>query len=385
MKFNILSSIILTTLLFVGCTRRKNVTSQPPAFAWDLKHRQNIHILNLAEAFSNERIIPLTMKDSSKLVSISKVLVGDSTYFILDKKFAQLCRFDKNGKELVKYGEVGMQPGQFRKISDFDVRDDQLAILSNDDKAIFYYNVSTGKFIRKLDIGIYGSSIALLPGDSTLVYINQNRNDNSKNYNVLLIDRTGSIADRYFDIGDNPSMSLMFSGFLTRTNNQAFYAQPFGNTIYRYRAGIFEPYINVGINSDRINANINNLKNLISETVLRDTSTSYLESNFLGNNNYFIVAFQDDQIVQFCFYDIKQHQPKVLNKSLVKDPVLRLMSNPRCLTNDNDVVFNVSPETVFYLKTSLPEIYEQLSVADKRILDKVDKNSNQLLMVAKLK
>lgn len=379
---------IFTCLLLANCTPSHDPAADrnPANFVLNLKQKKSHHILFFNDFFSDEKIVPLLPKDSAKIAEITKVIFYDSKYFILDKKFSQLFSFDEHGLQIAKFGNVGFGPGEFKKISDFDIVGDQLAILSNDDQAINYYNVNTGKFIKRKLIQLFGYSLACLPGDSTLIFVNQNGNEKSKDHNVIALNASTNVTDRYFPIDAKKNyISITFSGFLNKSNGGIYYAPPFSDIVYRYADGEFQRYIDLGINSANVKANNDNLDKMFKETLIRDPQTSFLEELFFKNENYIATTFQDSMRSNFCFYDVKKKEANTINKNIVHDPNILLMNNPKLLTNKNEIFFDISPETVYYLKTSLPETYDQLSKENKQVLATVTKSSNPLLMICKIK
>jgi hypothetical protein len=292
----------------MSCGTKKNeAAKKKPTFTIPLKRSQQIHINNFKSFFSDVRVIPLNPKNGEFVSSISKVIVYQSLYFVLDERFSQLFCFNENGTQRVKYGDIGLGLNQYKKISDFDILDDQIAVLSNDDQAIIYYDLRTGKFKKRRNIELFGNSISLLSKDSCLIFINQNSSEKSGNKNVLLINEKDEVIRDYFPFNKkNSSMGITFSGFMLKANNEVLYSSPFDEVVYRFHNGNFDPYMRWEINNQYINLNKENLKNIVKETIIRDPKTSFLRNILLKNKNYIIGSFQDSITLKYCFYNIKK-------------------------------------------------------------------------------
>lgn len=391
----VLVGILLGNCL-LSCTRPKsedkNIIRRSPFLTIDGESNDDssnkVHSFRLI--FDSVDIIPLKERDSSLLVSIDKLIELEGIYYILDKKYSKLYSFDSNGVLLNTYGSIGHGPGEFLGIEDFavDQTNERIAILSNDNKAIYYYSLGNAQFLEKINIKVYGNSLCILPKTKeAIVYINHNGNNLSRNRNILLLNGSGDILDRYFAYNPLLSNSIVsLSGFLRKSNGKIFFSKPFDETIYLYDSGKFKSYVNININSSNVERHQEDFDKLININTLKENSTRFLLNTFLMNEDYIVFSYHSKARRKSVIYNIHTQGFHILEKKGVEDPLIRLIdTSPLLLTYDNLLVLSIKWENIKNLKQRDSSLFEQLPQKIKVIFNSRNENVSNYLLIAKLR
>lgn len=382
----------LLLVFIVGCDvqKDKNVETdkKEAPISIELREKEENLVKNFSDLFTNSSIIPLRINDSLIIASVKKIIVYKSNYFVLDNKFSTLYRFDDKGNFLTTYGKIGLGPGEFRRIDDFDIDsvNNRILILSNDDLAIYYYAIGNTSFLKKQRIGCFGTSLSVLPNNKILIFINYNNNEKNDKHNVVLIDSASNIIQKYFPF-DAQKSTMMFTatGFMQKTDNKVFFSSAFDDTIYVYNNEKFSTYAYIDINSDFIQKNKFEHEKIINSGIMMDPGTSFLGSTFLKNDDYLIFSFQKKKRRKFGFFKIKEGKMAILSKEVEGDPLIKLFQEPVYLGRDNAVIFGFSPEIVANLKKNNSPVFDKLSAEQKKILDDGDMASTYYLLVSRIK
>lgn len=137
--------LFLSAIIFYSCTE-KNKNEKNTIYV-DLNQKQAVSIFDI---FSKIDIIPLETNDSSLIKQITKVIVKDNRFYILDET-NQILTFSADGKFLFRINHRGEGPTDYISISDFNVFNDSLFLLSNLDNKMHIYD-SNGNFGRKFSL-----------------------------------------------------------------------------------------------------------------------------------------------------------------------------------------------------------------------------------------
>ena len=143
---------ILSVLSLISCS--KSHESAESKIKIDLSHFENT--MNYSEFVDSISYIQLETNDSCLISEIEYLSVANNEIFIKDLKSGGIFRFDNHGTFLSKLNKYGSGPGEFNRISSFDIDPIQRIIYIYDDKQknILSYTFE-GKYIstiRVLDI-----------------------------------------------------------------------------------------------------------------------------------------------------------------------------------------------------------------------------------------
>ena len=208
----------------------------------------------------------LETNDSSILQGIDKLKIEHDTIYIADGDVLHLFG-RKDGKWLGKIDRQGRGPGEYLGLTDFDVYDSHIYILSRVDNKVVVYDTSGNaeETIRTAD----GFSRIQIGGEGEIWLYSSNSNDTG--YNFVLIDHSGKIqveqdpfpVNSGFIIGeDNPFCGLGADCIYT--------AGFFDNTVYALSEKIYRPEY-------RFNAN---LEHLVTQQELKDRDISEIYDEY---------------------------------------------------------------------------------------------------------
>jgi hypothetical protein len=388
--FNLYCFYPLLSLFFLSCinSEKKANTLSPAQFYIPLKEKDTQAIKKFDDFFNNSSIIYLSSLDSSLIASVSKVLVYEGKFFILDKKFSSLTCFDKKGNPLITYGRLGLGEKEFKKIDDFDIDStkNQVIIFSNEDLSLYYYSLDKGIFIKKKYIGLYANSIIALPSNEVMLYVGYRLNRKMFEYNLLIIDSNANVVNRFLPFNSKlSSFGWSFTGFLTKSYNQIFFTDAFNDSVFSYQEQNFSLFSYININSESIEKNKLDHNKLLNSKIILDSATSFLKSQFFRNDNYIIFNYQLEKRTKVAFYKIKDKSINVLTAKNADDPLLILARNLMYLDNNNNLVFAISPNDVCTLKEKEPGIFEKLPTYFKNKFNNTNAQSNFYLLITHIK
>jgi len=142
------------SILLYSCTeKRKDAIN---SISVDLEQKQDVSFFDL---FSKIDIIPLETNDLSLIKFVQKVIVNQGNIYVQDL-MSKILVFSPEGKFLFKIDKKGMGPDEYLDISDFDILNDSLSVLSAIENRMLIYN-NNGHFVRKFSLprinGAYNS------------------------------------------------------------------------------------------------------------------------------------------------------------------------------------------------------------------------------------
>ncbi len=380
-------------LLQDGC---KNEASQEyiekttPYISLNLKKSNENIIQNFNTFFDVIKLIQLKNKNGLlNIGALKKAIYYNKNFYLFDIDFAKLYCYDSSGNFITQFGEIGLGKGEFRGISDFDIapEKDNIGLFSNDDQSIFYYSIHNGTFQKRRKLGVYGSSIAFLPNDSILLYINNNYNNKSGKWNLLLLDSNSSIVKRFFPFNMKQTAFFTMTGFLSKSSNkQIFFSPSFEENVYVFNGSTIKNTMHASINSSNIDEKKTDPRGTIKEKVFLDSSTSFLGATFLRNDRHIVGSYQHTLRREFFLYNIAEQKVDILSKRNISDALIQIIDCPLFIGPDDTIIFSIFPIDVFRLKKTNKELFKSLiSNPHFAKLDSLKPNSSPYLLIAKLK
>ncbi len=165
--------IILVLILFIGC---RNKSSEPKDVKTIEVSSKNTHDTSkLSDIITDCEFIPLETNNECLIGQIDKIEISNDNILTLDSRNAKnILRFSINGKFLNKISSLGRGPEEYSQVNDIclDPYSDDVGILTENNILIFD---PSGKFVRKLDIPVYGYKIAWY--DRKIVIYNGGKSD----------------------------------------------------------------------------------------------------------------------------------------------------------------------------------------------------------------
>lgn len=305
--------------------------------------------------FIDIEVLPLKISGDVLIAQIDKVDINDSSIFILDSKTSILMKFNQLGDFQGKVGTLGFGPGEYQEITDFSIYRDFLTIYSSPDLALQRFSLTDLSFVDKKKVGLFGTAIAQLSEDEFLFYTNHNPSDISKERNVIYLNLESGKMRAFFPYDPKIANAIIpFSGFLNKQQGCIFFSNPFDNKIY-----VFDPTslnFNLAYTSDNLDVFKKNFQGsfdkLISSGILLDRTSgiSYLGNTFLKNRDLCVFQYFFNAGEYYGILNFSNGLFLSFSRKSEVDLSFRLLGRPLTLTDNNELVFAVTSETLDYFK-----------------------------------
>lgn len=173
--------------------------------------------------------IYIRLKASSPMISeISDIRMSDDKVFVSDKT-SKLFVFSTQGDYINTLDRRGHGSNEYVKISDFDINNDTIYILSRPQKKIFVYSIN-GNHIETYELNDYYNGLRLL-SNNRICLASANSNDQSYNYIIYNI-RTKRYMEKFMPFSNNESMLLnSYHPFLGCIEDTLYINNPFTTEI----------------------------------------------------------------------------------------------------------------------------------------------------------
>lgn len=372
-------SCLMTLILMVSCNtfQDKTVKTGIPTEILPLNINPIFKGKTLSDFTEIKSIIPLHGIKSSELLStISKVVVFNGSFFILDRNFSKLYVFDLKGEFKYSIGDLGEAPGQYQNINDFyiDKIKNIIVLYSNDSMSIFTYNLS-GKFIERVKLPFFGYSFAQLDSTSYLFYTNFNRTE--KRYNIFETNLEGEIFSEKFPYSEDQNMGIGFSGFLVPSSvaNE-----------YNLSIGLSDTVFNISRNKIQakyfFNFNDKNLKNDIrlnhNAFFKNGLDYSLLRNNFIETNDVCFYDYQHNRVINYGFFFKSSFQNYNFNRQRQEDFFEKIINVP-VGTVDNEIFISfLDTEIVRLFIKENPKLFSQIRDKQPLLYEAVKQNKDNL-------
>ena len=236
-------------LLLSSCSSSKTEGRQGQQISVDVKQQDSYdHFFQ-----KGYKAIPLATSDEILIGEITKLQLTDNCIYVFDKMQKAVFAFDANGYFLRKYRHVGQGEGEYSYLSDFQVYNGYLYLLSGSHKCIYQYTLDD-QFVRKINVGDWYDQFQILNDKDMLLYSNFS---NNKLYNIIWYDyRKERIEDKYFPFKQNDSYSLYFRVFHEDSKGKLLITQPYDHAVYGIADGKIKKSYAFSFNtSDKITEN----------------------------------------------------------------------------------------------------------------------------------
>jgi hypothetical protein len=233
----------------------ENAVSGPPyhvSLETPLKNRAPV---DLSEIGGSITYIPLETSQNTLVGRVSKTIVTDSLIFLETYPY-KLMAFDRSGRFVRNYSNVGRGPGEFIQINDFAVSPDQskVYILDQGSTCITYH--VDGTFLNRIKMRI---GIQIIPfNDSLFVLGNPNIHmkpgqigpDND--FSVLFSDLNGNVGKTYDYHHDFEGNIVPPFTSLYRSENKIKFLEVAADTLYTVTPEALIPYAAFDLGSEKV-------------------------------------------------------------------------------------------------------------------------------------
>lgn len=351
---------IITVMLSSCNDLDKNINTESKSrYSISLLNDEIKTSLNFDDAFSWVKTVPLTFLDETVIGEISKVIMANDHFYVLDRKIHCLYEFDLSGRSTNQYGNIGQGPGEYLRIDDFliDSLNQQLVILSNEGQAsIYFYDLRTANFIKKISTNIFPLSFCK-SGENFLVYTTKNPSEQGE-FDVFKIDSNGKVLDKFIPYKIDIPVIMAHSGFLKTSTKNIYYASQYDEQVYVFdeESQTFQPYMQLAINNSFIEKNKNDPFKIFQAGAVMDESTSFLVNFYETNDFYTLLTFHRKKGLGLAVHNNRNKEMiQILPESLKNDIRYRILDvfSPHGLSEQNEVIFSVDPANVMKIREGM--------------------------------
>jgi len=343
--------LLIYSFLLLGCAESKKVDKLPSIIETsDLQVSSKLGepITELDEHFDFLDLISLQTPEGIVISEITKVMMDDSGIFVHDKKFEGLYHFDLDGNYLKSYGTLGEGPGEFLDISDFEIKEDEIVILSKSKKGLLFFDKESGGFLDEKRYDLFGDELVYIDNDEFLVYVNFNANDVHGSYNVFRIDSEGSILQKYFPFDEEKQHSMVsMSGYLTESAGDVYFGLPFDEFVFSYNKDEqdFYPKYQTDLLSQYILDNKRDFDAILKPEVLIKSfgGESFNGTTYLENKRKIYLTFFDLSSKKSAIVDKKTGEVSTISYNST-NLFFQLLDDPLIMTENDELVFPIYGE-----------------------------------------
>lgn len=339
---------------------------------------------SLSDMLEPNEYIPLETTEESLMSEIDIFKKIGSNYFFSDNTDA-IFIFDEAGRFVNKINRNGRGHGEYVRIKDFDVRDNQLYVLSEGLLKVLVYNFE-GDFLRSYDTDYSYAKLYLLDDDKFVLYAD---NSNNGHYNYVIYDEaTRSVISKFDPFEKNVSWLFSSINSFNRVGDDCLVLKPFDYTIYELKSDSIVPFMNIDfITENRLEGDkrdIEKMADTYSFDVYKfmegrkyDNVIMHIRSvTRVGNKIY--VYYNFSQIVNFYLSSVNKstREVKTINMSEQRSASVPVIGDEPILSGDK----MISIADPFRIRKCI----ENRRV-DNEILNNIKESDNPVLVVSKLK
>jgi len=324
------------------------------------------------------KFIALETTEDCLIGSIEKVLFHDGYYYILDRNMSQMIyKFNKEGEFIQKIGKQGNGPGEYTMPMDFCIgHNNNIVILDNG-----YYITkftSEGKHIAQQQLKDFAAN-GIERIQNGYAFIGGGESDN-----LVITNKDFSKVDSFFSYQNPNASRLILSPLQHIHENLIIYRRFLDDTIYRIKNNQPVPHVVLSYENSA-KPNISTTRKQFKKQ-LRQAKLikSYYETE---DDVFMMIADKGEPFLLFY------HKPTRAKKffsyfDLVNDVSFDnqtsyvIGSDPKT----DRFIFYIQPENIDSGKFKITDVQsETVKSQIREILQKVDKHSNPILLLADIK
>ncbi len=169
--------------------------------------------------------LQLETNDQCIISNIDKLCMDTTFYYVVDKSQNNVYLFDKNGSFYSKVTRFGNGPEEYLELTDVDVNNNLIYILSNPNKSIYVFKID-GEFVKKISLNDWFHHIDV---HDECIYLHSSKSNNI-GYDVVVIDYKGKIKNNFLPFQTDNSYRFSFSPF-QQTKNSSLLTFPYDSRI----------------------------------------------------------------------------------------------------------------------------------------------------------
>lgn len=339
---------------------------------------------NLIHSNTSIELIDLETIKDCYLIKIDKVFFTDSLFITYDKQQSKIYTFNNKGKYKYSIGKRGVGPDCYRRITDvaFDKTKKQLIVLSNNDMAIFKYDIS-GKLLSRHKLNFFSFQLEYLNQDNLIFYCNNNSFDG---YNLILTDLNGKEFAKRSPIPKGmPEQGFSFIGGISKGVKDVFYSKIGDPYIYNIHDKTVSPKYKVLLNGQKLAGEDLSYEMYIHKVFSFDVS--FFHNNIKGNDSSIILTYQKSNLLQKAIYKIDDgivYTIEDYSEDFISN-ILYKMSSPLGYKNGNYFISYISSEQATRIINEIEfEKIPQNLIPQYEKIKNIKEESNPVLVVYNL-
>jgi hypothetical protein len=384
----------ILVILFCGfllkCTNSPTIADKTPVTTIKLEAQKSNNIKKMSEIFNIHKYITLEISDSCIIGEISKIIVADNCFWILDKVSMSVFCFDITGKFIFKINSIGKGPSEYKRITNIAYRNNRLFIFESGHQILEYD--AKGKFISRIGTKLYASEFDAIDSSNYIFY--GNFMPNKIPYNVFITDNKLNIKKTYLSTlriteGNSFVKKIMNSSNFSDTIT---IWEQYNDTIYQFNEGRLSKkfLIDYSNNNPEVASKILkmvNSKNSNASIVYKyEKEKNYCNLMYVQETvNHFFILYQQDNYYHYVFYEKKTGKSIDLRKEMSDE------STDPPLVNDLDggkyYLYYASDRDYIYSVINPYELINS-SLSNKaleEVKSKLDENGNPVIVLLSLK
>ncbi|NLA25676.1 MAG: 6-bladed beta-propeller [Bacteroidales bacterium] len=289
---------IFTLLIIISC-KKNNKQLFNETIIIDIKSEL---VKNASEIFKDVKFIQLKTDDNNFIGEITSLKTFENILVIFDEMQETLFLFDMNGNLLNTIKNIGRGPGEYLSISDHNIIDNHLYILTN--RANIDKYTLQGEFVER--IGTSNNFIDQFQIDNDK-YVTLSKLDDAEK-RIFIFDNEMNFLDKQLPYKDKnvPLFNFWPELAMTKNKNKIYFYLPEYYGIYNFSDNNIIPkykynFKGLSVNLEKLSSNDINSKTL---PVIRGT--------FI-NNNHLITQFTYENIIYQHIYSLVSQKAKLYN------------------------------------------------------------------------
>ena len=189
-----------------------------------------------SEVIELDHYVPLETNDSCIFGDIEKILIREDLIFVMDGANKTIMIFDQTGKFKAKIDHAGNGPGEYIRISDFDVKNGLIYVYALSSKILLY--TFDGEWVSTKDMSIVFSEFSICNDGSFFISTGSQRNEfipEIDSYSFLLGYPDSIITHKGFqrsEAGNKMSISRFIDN-VTRYGDTLLFIPQYSPSVYQ--------------------------------------------------------------------------------------------------------------------------------------------------------
>lgn len=322
--------ILLIVLIFASCKKEKNYSEVANREPKQINISESSNKEKLEDYIYDFRVVKL--KTDVKLINIDKVKYFNNNYYVLDKKTSNLLVFDKEGDYIKKIGERGKGPGEYKKITDFEIDEkrEEILILSEPNKAMFKFALN-GDFKKRISFKFFVHGFIMAKNDT---YVFMSGRSSSTYHTLTTTDLNGNIISNNIPFPKNIKIkSFGYSGGIHKQGVSNYFTETTSSLIYEIQDSIIPMYqFNFGGDTWKEQDKFD-LDRFSEEN--KKSKISYLLNFYCDTDSVMAFRFRNGKYYRKGFYFKNSNKVLAAPFNLEDSFLYRLLSSPIGIKSNN--------------------------------------------------